>query len=68
MGNIISKQRYVRLDAKTINETAFECYTEVSSASRNAKVVSVTDETFGHANNLLNITTPELFTSKKGNK
>lgn len=53
MGVVLSKKKYDRLEAKTISETAFGCYTEVSSQLRNASIDSVTDETFGSASNLL---------------
>lgn len=66
MGSFISKQQYVRLEAKSFDETVFGCYTEVSSATRNADVISVTDEAFGNAANLLNVETPELFDDSQG--
>jgi allantoicase len=59
MGNLLSKNRYTRLEAVAIDETAFECYTEVSSAARNAEVESVTDEAFGKASNLLEPKNPK---------
>lgn len=56
MGAVLSKNKYDRLEAKTIGETALGCYTEVSSHLRNARIDSVTDETFGSASNLLKST------------
>lgn len=63
MGNIISKRKYTRLEAVAIDETPFESYTEVSSAIRNAKIDSVSDETFGKASNLINSSVAVVLTN-----
>ncbi|KAI9346309.1 hypothetical protein BD770DRAFT_446701 [Pilaira anomala] len=56
--NYFNKKNYYRLDAKEIEETHFSDYTEVSSASRNTRIESVTNETCGSTSNLSKIKEP----------
>lgn len=68
MGVVLSKKNYTRLEANTLDQTSFECYTEVSSELRHAKIESATDQTFGSADNLLKSTevNKDLNNSKTG--
>lgn len=69
MGNIFSKKKYCRIDAKKLEETPFSYYTEVSSTLRKTQIESVTDETCGSASNLLKVEEPSNeFSSIQGNK
>ncbi|KAI9364211.1 hypothetical protein BD770DRAFT_469388 [Pilaira anomala] len=56
--NYFSKKNYYRLDAKEIEDTHFSDYIEVSSALRNTRIESVTDEACGSTSNLLKIKKP----------
>lgn len=52
MGNILSK-KYSRLQAKSAEETTLIWSPQVSSAAFDAKIESVTNESFGTASNLI---------------